>query len=266
MSLPIQQSGSAEAPALHLLRTRPDPRHLAAWAAHHGLLPRSQGDLGYALHGLLAAVFGEDAPQPFAYDAEQQALLAYTSLSPEALALHVALAEGPAAQALGLCATAGDAGYQLRAFPGNWPEGQVLRFEVRVRPIVREGKTGRERDAFLAAADLTPEAELDRQSVYAQWLKDQLGPRESGPREPWQGAMELLEVELLRFQLLEVLRQTTRTSADEGRKRRAVGGPDAVLQGRLRVIDSRAFAHLLARGVGRHRAFGFGMLLLRPAR
>ena len=41
-------------------------------------------------------------------------------------------------------------------------------------------------------------------------------------------------------------------------------GPDVVMQGRLRVSDPQAFAQLLARGVGRHRAFGFGMLLLRP--
>ena len=42
-------------------------------------------------------------------------------------------------------------------------------------------------------------------------------------------------------------------------------GPDAVLAGVLEVTDGEAFAALLRRGVGRHRAFGFGMLLLRPA-
>jgi len=35
--------------------------------------------------------------------------------------------------------------------------------------------------------------------------------------------------------------------------------------GVLQVRDSAAFAALLARGIGRHRAFGFGMLLLKPA-
>lgn len=42
-------------------------------------------------------------------------------------------------------------------------------------------------------------------------------------------------------------------------------GPDALFSGVLRVADPDAFAALLARGVGRHRAFGYGMLLLRPA-
>jgi CRISPR system Cascade subunit CasE len=30
------------------------------------------------------------------------------------------------------------------------------------------------------------------------------------------------------------------------------------------VVDADKFAALLARGVGRHRAFGYGMLLLSP--
>jgi CRISPR system Cascade subunit CasE len=42
--------------------------------------------------------------------------------------------------------------------------------------------------------------------------------------------------------------------------------PDATFRGTLRVDDPARFAAAaLARGVGRHRAFGFGMLLLRPA-
>jgi CRISPR system Cascade subunit CasE len=41
-------------------------------------------------------------------------------------------------------------------------------------------------------------------------------------------------------------------------------GPDAVLRGRLQIEDGNGFARLVARGIGRHRAFGFGMLLLMP--
>mgnify|MGYP006195752377 CR=1 FL=1 len=43
---------------LYLLHTQPDPQRLAAWAARHRLLD-SQGDLGYALHALLHAAFGD---------------------------------------------------------------------------------------------------------------------------------------------------------------------------------------------------------------
>jgi CRISPR system Cascade subunit CasE len=38
------------------------------------------------------------------------------------------------------------------------------------------------------------------------------------------------------------------------------------VHGELTINDADAFARLLAGGVGRHAAYGFGMLLLRPAR
>ena len=37
-----------------------------------------------------------------------------------------------------------------------------------------------------------------------------------------------------------------------------------MVHGALTVTDPDAFAALLARGVGRHRAYGYGMILLRP--
>jgi CRISPR system Cascade subunit CasE len=46
-------------------------------------------------------------------------------------------------------------------------------------------------------------------------------------------------------------------------RRSVIGRREAVFEGTLQVTDATGFAMLLARGVGRHRAFGFGMLLLR---
>jgi CRISPR system Cascade subunit CasE len=263
MSNDLQQA------TLHLLHTRPDPRRLAAWAARHGLL-HAQGDLGYALHALLHAAFGAQAPQPFRYLDAAQGLLAYTRMTPDELRGHTALADPDVAAALGLGATAEHDGCSLRAFPTRWPIGHVLGFEVRVRPIIREGATRQERDAFLAAVQAA-EAEGsepdDRSAVYRRWLIEQLSVREGGgaSAEPWQGAVEVIDARMERFRLLDVMRQTqAKSTASPQRQRRAVGGPDAVLAGRLRVVDAQAFAALLARGVGRHRAFGFGMLMLRP--
>ena len=51
----------------------------------------------------------------------------------------------------------------------------------------------------------------------------------------------------------------------EGAGRRDFQRPQALLGGILQVQDGDAFHTLLARGIGRHRAFGYGMLLLRPA-
>jgi CRISPR system Cascade subunit CasE len=244
------------ASSLQLLHLQPDPQRLAAWAVRHRLLD-SSGDLGYALHGLLRAAFGERAPRAFRYLDAEQGLLAYTELSPIELQQAAALAPPDAAAALGLGATQTHTGLSVRPFPSTWPAGHVLGFEVRVRPIIREGKTGRERDVFLAAADKSADAMLDRGEVYGQWLRDNLAR---------QGGAELLNVSLERFCLLDVMRKTQKVGARESRSNRAVNGPDAVLKGHLLVTDSLAFAELVARGVGRHRAFGFGLLLLRPAR
>ena len=253
----------SEAP-LHLLHTVPDPRLLAAWVArHHARSGWQPSDLGDALHGLLRAAFGEATPQPFRYLDERQGLLAYTPLDAEALRAQVALADPLAAQTLGLGATERHAGYRLRPFPTRWPAGQVLGFEVRVRPTVRTAQG--ERDAFLQAVEQAKGKPLQRQAIYAQWLREHLAPREGTPRQTWQGAVQVLDdVHLAAFQRQQIVRRT-QAADGKGRRGRVIDGPDAVLKGHVRVTDPAAFAHLLARGVGRHRAFGFGMLLLRRA-
>lgn len=241
---------------LYLLHTQPDPQRLAAWAARHRLLD-SQGDLGYAIHALLHAAFGEHAPQPFRYLDAEQGLLAYTRLSAAELAQLAALADPDAAAALGLGQTSRHGGMNARPFPTQWATGHALGFEVRVRPITREGKTGRERDAFLVAVEKAGDVKLDRSEVYVQWLRDLLAR---------QGGAELVDASVIRYQQLGVTRKSQKGGSDDVRHSRLVYGPDAVLAGQLRVTDPQAFAQLLAQGVGRHRAFGFGLLLLRPAR
>lgn len=242
--------------SLYLLHTQPDPQRLAAWAARRRLLD-SEGDLGYAIHALLHAVFGAQAPKPFRYLDAEQGLLAYTRMDTTGLMQLACLADPDVAAALGLGQTRQYGGMNVRPFPTQWAVGHTLGFEVRVRPIIREGKTGRERDAFLAAADRSQGSALDRGEVYVQWLHDLLA-RQRGA--------ELVDARMTRYQQLGVTRKSQKGAPDDVRHSRLVSGPDAVLVGQLRVSDPQAFAQLLAQGVGRHRAFGFGMLLLRPSR
>ncbi|MFD2114088.1 type I-E CRISPR-associated protein Cas6/Cse3/CasE [Thiorhodococcus fuscus] len=236
--------------SLHLLHCAPDPEALAIWATRHRLLS-PDGDDGYALHALLAAAFGEQSPKPFRYLGARQGLLAYSDQAPAALRDNAALATPDVAQALGLDSLA------VRPFPTSWTSGQALSFEVRVRPVLR-AKDGRERDVFLHAVEAEPTAEetLIRETVYAEWLRKQFAE---------QDAAQLLQVGMDAFRLSRVIR---RAGPDETGKRKthAPSGPDAVFKGQLRISDSDAFTRLLTRGIGRHRAFGFGMLLLKPAR
>jgi CRISPR system Cascade subunit CasE len=234
-----------------LLRLQPDAKALAVWATRHGVLS-PDGDYGYALHGLLSAAFGEQAPKPFRYMDNKQGLLAYTLESLETLRLNASLTTPDVARALGL----GE--LDARPFPSVWKEGQALGFEVRVRPVIR-AKDGRERDAFLHAVDAIPAAEGDgiaqRAMIYGDWLAKQFAI---------EGAAQIIQAQMEEFRLTRVLRKA---SAGENGKRKShpVTGPDALFKGQLLVGNPDAFARLLARGVGRHRAFGFGMLLLKPA-
>ncbi len=243
---------------LYLLHTQPNPQRLAAWAARHRLLDK-EGDWGYALHALLNAAFGEHAPQPFRYLDAAQGFLAYTRQNANELAQLAALADPEVTAALGLGQTLHQPGMSLRPFPTQWATGHALGFDVRVRPIIREGKTGRERDAFLAAVEKSSaeDGQLDRSTVYVQWLRDLLAR---------QGGAELVDATVVRYQQLGVTRKGHKASAEGARGSRLVFGPDAVIAGQLRVADPQAFAQLLGQGVGRHRAFGFGLLMLRSVR
>jgi CRISPR system Cascade subunit CasE len=239
-----------------LLRLQPDPSALAVWATRHGVLS-SDGDLGYALHALLGAAFDDLAPKPFRYLGGQQGLLAYTSADLESLRANAALATPDVARALGLDAL------DARPFPAAWKTGQRLGFEVRVRPVMRSEKGG-ERDVFLHAVTSAHDGQdaakkgslVQRAAVYTPWLIQQWAV---------EGAAEIVETRMESFKITRVLRKAG--NGENGkRKTTSMSGPDVVFKGQLRVGDPEAFHRLLARGVGRHRAFGFGMVLLRPAR
>ncbi len=234
----------------HLIHLRPDLNCLLPRAQRQGLIPdRGQGDLGYAFHAALRAAFGGLAPQPFSFRSGQ-GLLAYSAQA-EAMREAVAMATPEVTIMLGLDATAQSPGLLIRPFPTRWKVGQLLSFEVRVRPVVRKGD--KELDAFFSAVQRMHDAVPSREVVYGDWLKRQFGD-----------VADLHEVRMTEFSLRTVVRRSA-PQAEGARLKHPVQGPDAVFTGLLQVRDSAAFAALLARGIGRHRAFGFGMLLLKPA-
>ncbi|KAA3652190.1 MAG: type I-E CRISPR-associated protein Cas6/Cse3/CasE [Proteobacteria bacterium] len=232
---------------LTLLQCHPDPRRLATWATRFGLTAGGD-DLGYALHTLLAAAFGEAAPKPFRHFGDVRGLLAYSEHDPETLQLAAQTAAPDVHATLGL------ERFATRSFPTEWASGRRAGFEVRVRPVLRT-REGRERDVFQIAAERSTAGEFEqtREAVYAEWLTQELARG---------NAAQLERVQLDGFHLTASLRKGN--AAGGKRPAQRVAGPDAVFSGELTVRDPAGFAALLARGLGRHRAFGFGMLLLRP--
>jgi len=237
---------------LYLMQFQPDLRRLLPWAERRGLLAsRGGGDLGYAFHGALSEAFGNLAPKPYSYRSPH-GLLAYTQHSPQALQENASLAIPEVSDMLGLTPTPRSPGLLIRPFPSSWRTGQVLSFEVRVRPVQRAVRGG-ERDVFLAELEKHSDAAVDRAATYQEWLRRQ-----------FDGAARLIDATMTQFKLSAVLRRHA-AKGESPRPLQLVNGPDAVFMGHLTVQDGDQFAQKVIRGIGRHRTFGFGMLLLKPA-
>jgi len=242
---------------LTLLRLRPDLPGLARAATRRGFLPPG-GDTGYALHAGLAALFGAAAPRPFVLRemSDGAELLGYSVASTEELRTLAALL--PTGEGADLAASLRPESLEAKPMPTTWRPGLRLGFMVRVRPVVRarpQGRDGphREHDLFAHLRHRASDGMvLSREAVYRDWLARSLG------RE---GAAVLETAALLAYRSSRVLRRPA-----QGATRRVaiIEGPDATFAGVLRIGEAEAFGRLLATGLGRHRGFGFGMLLLSP--
>lgn len=240
---------------LHLLELPLSLRALHLWAGARGGGVGS--DEGAMLHHLLGETFGPAMLQPFrlmvAPRAQSGTLYAYAASDAETIRQQSLPSLTPAGAAvLDLD--------RLRSLPrpaDTWAAGQRLGFDLRLRPVVRlaSGLTstnengapvslqkGAEVDAFLAR--VLRNHPTTREAAYLDWLAARLAPA---------AVLDHSASRLANFQRSRVQRN--------GRR---IEGPDAVIHGTLTIADPVAFAELLARGVGRHRSYGFGMLLLRP--
>jgi CRISPR system Cascade subunit CasE len=243
--------------ALHLLRFDPDVARVAAWFSTEGLTLRDQEDEGYGWHALFTAAFGRDlAPKPFRVLARRGRpiqVLAYAQADAAALRARASdFADPKAMAALGVDMLAS------KLMP-TFVAGRRLGFSARLRPTVRTDREGnraksRELDVFMAAKlAVTSGQALDKASVYAAWACNKLD--QAG-----------VDVESLRIDGLEssdVVRRG-RDRANGSRPFARIPGHAVTVAGTLRIADADGFAALLARGLGRHRAFGYGMLLLSP--
>lgn len=258
---------------LHLWKLVLNSRAVADFAYSQRLLHRDTDD-GYVMHAVLAAVFGEMQPGPFVFERVLTPSVLATE-RPSAVSDDVVLAY--ASRSLDSARERSDGAHGDLV---RWSESKSrlvpaiavdtrLAFSTRVLPIVRsraasEGRPqhgrghGRELDAFVAeCARVGPSTYVDRADVYRRWLAERMSPQGDSPF----GGAELEDFSLQAFRRVKLLRKE---GANGGRRpRHVLERPDALVTGTLRVTHEAAFRALLARGIGRHRAFGFGMLLIR---
>ncbi len=205
-------------------------------------------DLGYGLHAWISATFGSQAIKPFRlFSGDKRRiprLIGYTSLTRLELLQYAQEFASPLA--LSVCNLESD--LRSKLMPASWESGRVLGFRVIACPISR--KDGVEKDVFLRAIDQSPQTDsLNREQIYSEWLHRQLN-----------SAVSHVSTQLEAFQLVSHLRKGI------SKKPSRLIRPRVEFTGTLKVGDSETFSKILARGIGRHRSFGYGMLLLSPAR
>ena len=235
--------------ALQMVRAEINVRDFQRWMGTRRLM-----DPDHGMHCLLTECFGKDlAPKPFRAifprGGLRGCLYGYCTADAEELCEAASIYAEPLQ-----CRIMPAQSIQSKPMPMEWAPAKRLGFEVRARPIVRttgnaDIRPGKEWDAFQLEAERYPKGEMprSREEVYTDWLARQFEGR---------GGAMLESAVLQSFQ---------RTRAARKLRGEYSEGPDALMRGTLIVTDGEAFSSLLASGVGRHRAYGYGMLLLRPA-
>jgi CRISPR system Cascade subunit CasE len=238
---------------LYMLELELDTVALYRFLHTQGLSRKEEdAELGYGLHAWLGAAFGDLTPQPWRLLMDHHRPPRILGYAPhDASVLQQRMAEFAAPSVLQVCPKP-----QLmiasRAMP-EWKKGRRLGFQVLVCPIARKAGSGIEKDLFLVHADSrSNDVELDRETVYCEWARKQFSDHSA----------VVDSMRLAGFRLVKQMRQTQ--SSNGKRLLREIVRPQALLEGDLTIHDPSEFIGLLRRGVGRHRAFGYGMILLRP--
>lgn len=241
-----------------MVRLLPDMAALARWVAATGQRAL-QDDNGYALHAVLRAALGELAPKPFALLERPGSLqlIGYSRHSADDLARALAQAEVTdpgAALALGPPQKA-----LIKELPARWRPGERLSFEVRVAPVVRSRQQPGGGYPEIDAAhhpDFAGDTPGDREAAHRRWLVRELAR---------DNAATLQSARTLGFRLAPMARRSAQRDGRQAQRSTQHGLlPDWTVRGQLQVKEPAAFNALLARGLGRHRSFGFGCLLLAP--
>lgn len=242
---------------INLVRFALDQHRLINFVRERGL--PTLCDKGYLVHCVIQELWGKAAPKPFSIQTNGRPqrylpVLGYCSKGAVELREDASRFSDP------LPHSCVDWGTLASKEIPDMPPGTRLGYEVRVVPTERsaikddEGKRIRavETEVYRKREwEAAPGDTLDREELYKEWLKTRM------ERE---GSVTMVSAALRGFRSEKVLRRNHRKN-----RRSWTNVPEATLKGILEVQDTASFAALLARGVGQHRTFGFGMLcLIRP--
>jgi CRISPR system Cascade subunit CasE len=142
----------------------------------------------------------------------------------------------------------------------SFKRGKRIGFVVRTCPVIRLAgprnghRAGAEVDAFLARCFTAgPRTPVSREDVYREWLTRTMSrPSVTG-------------VSVVRAGVAAMSRgRLVRRTHERARETHRLERPDVRFEGEMVVEDGERLLGYLGHGVGRHRAFGFGALMLTP--
>lgn len=233
-------------PKIHMIRARINSARLNDWIRGRNIYGGKPPDLGYALHKLLAEMFGAIAPRPYRVKSREglDHLTLYGYSPAPAPDLTRCIEEFAAPSQIGVIPPQT---IESKPMPTLFDKGRRLGYEVHIRPMRRLNKNV-QIDAAVSPIDddgnpIYPNRKPAQ--AYAYWL---------GRRLENNGA-KMESSKIMRLQRAWAIR-TLRGKPNLG--------PAATMSGELTVIDSQTFAKAIARGIGRHKAYGYGMLMLHP--
>lgn len=243
--------------SLHLVKVPLRSDKFMAVARRRGL-PLRDVDDGYLCHCILRELWQGRAPTPFVVRGQGRTMdvWGYSTADAAALIDHARAFGDPS-----LLAAIGDIELVVSKPMPRFEAGRQLGFLLRACPVVRLARdtnghrAGAEIDAFLARCfALGREAVVAREDVYRDWLTAKLD----------QPAITGVTLESARVAAISRERLVRRTQGDK-RQANRLERPDVRFEGNMIVVDGGRLNTWLAHGVGRHRAFGFGALILVPA-
>ena len=240
---------------LHLVKVPLRAAGLAG-VARRKHVPVYDVDEGYLAHCVMRELWQDAAPAPFLLRGRGRTLEAW-GYSRTAADDLVARAQMCLPEQVACIEDLND--IASRPVPRLDP-GRRIGFQLRACPVVRLAsathghQAGAEVDAFLARCFSVPEdVTVAREHVYREWIARRLAD------ESAVGAgLESVRVASMTRECL------VRRTRGEVRHARRLERPDVRFEGVLVVSDPDRLLDCLARGIGRHRAFGFGAMMLVP--
>ena len=227
---------------IHLIQTKTSMGAINRWQIERKMTPVAlQQDL--ALHKLLTESFGELAPYPFRLMPDGT-LYGYAKAPAEELQQAARQFANPSQFA------ALEVESMLsKPMPETWDRQMALDFEVKVIPTIRtRGEDGRRVELSIQRHPLY-DRNRDPEEAHRDWLIRRLD------------RFGCAQIEDCQIQLL----RGHSTMRGQGKGLTRMNLPVAVIHGTLRVTDDQHFNEMLAHGIGSHRAYGYGLMLMKPS-